>query len=109
MHVADLVSNAMPGTSRHELEKYKRRGEEQRYAGVANPRAFDAAVQDSNLRAVLGALREYTTSVGHVQAAHRHSMQLLLVTGYMLLVPVRIDLQDVRVYSGRMSSSPTWL
>ncbi len=40
-------------------------------AGDANPGPgiCDAAMQETNLRAALGALREYTTNVGHVQAA----------------------------------------
>lgn len=70
-HAADAVSNAVRENSRggSAPEKYQHGGEKRRCAGGANPGICDAAVQDTNLRAALGALREYTTNAGHVQAA----------------------------------------
>ncbi|KAH6637279.1 hypothetical protein F5144DRAFT_601950 [Chaetomium tenue] len=68
---ADMVSNAVPENRWSEINpgKYKQCHEKRCCAGAANTGACRGAVQKTNLRAALGALREYTTSVGHLEAA----------------------------------------
>ena len=73
-HAADAVCDAVRengGAKRPPENASLLRSDKLLCAGDANPGPgiCDAAVQETNLRAALGALREYTTNVGHVQAA----------------------------------------